>query len=85
MGSRCPGARRGDRCGAAVLTVNGGRFAWSSRRAAARLGVDDSRLARWQQRRECGELTDRAPGGAPLHGLLAAERARDPDVVPDLG
>ena len=26
---------------------------------------DDSRLARWQQRRECGELTDRAPGGAP--------------------
>ena len=48
---------------------------WSSRRAAARLGVDDSRLARWQQRRECGELTDRAPGGAPLHGLLAAERA----------
>src|SRR5665811_1721996 len=48
---------------------------WSSRRAAARLGVDDSRLARWQQRWECGELTDRAPGGAPLHGLLAAERA----------
>ena len=48
---------------------------WSSRRAAAGLGVDDSRLARWQQRRECGELTDRAPGGAPLHGLLAAERA----------
>jgi len=48
---------------------------WSSRRAAARLGVDDSRLARWQHRRECGELTDRTPGGAPLHGLLAAERA----------
>ena len=48
---------------------------WSSRRAAARLGVDDSRLARWQHRRDCGELTDRAPGGAPLHGLLAAERA----------
>lgn len=48
---------------------------WSSRRAAARLGVDDSRLARWQHRRDRGELTDRAPGGAPLHGLLAAERA----------
>jgi putative transposase len=48
---------------------------WSSRQAAARLGVDDSRLARWQHRRDRGELTDRAPGGAPLHGLLAAERA----------
>ena len=48
---------------------------WSPRRAAARLGIDDSRLTRWQHRRECGELVDRAPGGAPLHGLLAAERA----------
>ena len=48
---------------------------WSPRRAAGRLGIDDSRLARWQHRRECGELVDRAPGGAPLHGLLAAERA----------
>jgi len=48
---------------------------WSPRRAAARLGIDDSRLARWQHRRVQGELTDRVPGGAPLHGLLAAERA----------
>jgi transposase InsO family protein len=47
---------------------------WTPRRAAARLGVDDSRLARWQHRRDCGELTDRPPGGAPLHGLLDAER-----------
>ncbi len=48
---------------------------WSPRRAAAVLGIDDSRIGRWQHRRDCGELADRPPGGAPLHGLLAAERA----------
>ena len=48
---------------------------WSARRAAARLGVDDARLDRWWHRRAAGTLADRAPGGAPLHGLLDGERA----------
>lgn len=48
---------------------------WSPRRAGARLGVDDARLGRWRARRARGELADRAPGGAPVHGLLPAERA----------
>jgi DNA-directed RNA polymerase specialized sigma24 family protein len=47
---------------------------WSARRAAARLGVDDARLDRWWHRRAAGTLADRAPGGAPLHGLLDGER-----------
>ncbi len=47
---------------------------WSARRAAARLGVDDARLGRWQARRAVGGLADRAPGGSPAHGLLDAER-----------
>jgi putative transposase len=47
---------------------------WSPRRAAARLGIDDSRLDRWAARRACGELGDRVPGGAPVHALLPAER-----------
>jgi putative transposase len=47
---------------------------WSPRRAAVRLGVDDSRLDRWCARRAAGELVDRPPGGAPVHGLLPAER-----------
>jgi transposase InsO family protein len=48
---------------------------WSPRRAAARLGIDDARLSRWLLRRGVGELADRAPGGAAVHGLLPAERA----------
>jgi transposase InsO family protein len=48
---------------------------WSPRRAGGLLGLDHVRLGRWIARREAGQLTDRAPGGHPLHGLLAAERA----------
>jgi transposase InsO family protein len=48
---------------------------WSARRAAARLGVDDARLGRWLARQAAGTLADRQPGGAPVHGLLPAERA----------
>jgi putative transposase len=47
---------------------------WSPRRAAARLGIDDSRLERWRSRCAAGELGDRVPGGAPVHALLPAER-----------
>jgi putative transposase len=47
---------------------------WSRRRAAAVLGLDEVRAARWLDRREDGELADRPGGGAPVHGLLAWER-----------
>jgi putative transposase len=48
---------------------------WPARRACALLGLDDMRAARWAGRREAGQLEDRPPGGHPLHGLLAWERA----------
>jgi putative transposase len=48
---------------------------WSARRACALLGLDHWRAARWQARRAAGCLDDLPPGGHPLHGLLAWERA----------
>jgi putative transposase len=48
---------------------------WSTRRAAALLGIDHVRLGQWQRRRDDGRLDDTPPGGHPLHGLLAWERA----------
>jgi putative transposase len=48
---------------------------WSARRACALLGLDHWRAARWHARRAAGCLDDRPPGGRPLHGLLAWERA----------
>lgn len=48
---------------------------WPVRRACALLGLDHMRAARWQARRQAGQLEDAAPGGHPLHGLLAWERA----------
>jgi transposase InsO family protein len=36
--------------------------------------VSDDRVHRWRaRRRDVGTLTDRAPGGAPVHGILPAE------------
>ncbi len=48
---------------------------WSTRRAAAQLGLDADRFTRWSQRREVDRLDDAPPGGHPLHGLLGWERA----------
>jgi putative transposase len=48
---------------------------WSARRAAAALGLDHARYYHWAARRGAGRLDDLAPGGHPLHGLLAWERA----------
>ncbi len=48
---------------------------WSARAACQLLGLDDLRLARWAERAAQGRLVDAAPGGTPLHGLLAWERA----------
>jgi transposase InsO family protein len=48
---------------------------WSSRRAAAVLGLDADRVGRWAERRRADRLADAAPGGGPRHGLLDWERA----------
>jgi transposase InsO family protein len=48
---------------------------WSSRRAAATLGLDHSRLIRWGVRAELGRLADAKPGpDVALHALLDWER-----------
>ncbi len=45
---------------------------WSARAACRVLDVDDSRVAR---RATGQDLTDAAPGGNPVHGLLDGEKA----------
>jgi transposase InsO family protein len=48
---------------------------WTRRRAAIRLGLDDSRAQRWLGLRQAGHSLADAPGGGnPLHGLLECER-----------
>lgn len=48
---------------------------WARRRAAELLGLEEERARRWSHRRAAGRLKDTPPGGAPVHGLLPAERA----------
>jgi transposase InsO family protein len=48
---------------------------WPVRRATAALGLDHARYHHWALRRDAGRLADAPPGGHPLHGLLAWERA----------
>ena len=46
--------------------------AWPHARACRMLGVADVRVHRWRSRlRDIGTLEDRAPGGNPVHQLLA--------------
>lgn len=48
---------------------------WPHARVCRTLGVTDVRVHRWRvRRREVGTLEDRAPGGNPVHRLLAWER-----------
>ena len=48
---------------------------WSSRRAAATLGLDHTRLIRWTVRAALGQLDDAKPGpDVPVHALLDWER-----------
>ncbi len=48
---------------------------WSTRRAAAVLGLDHARVLRWAARAENGRLTDARPGPEEaLHALLEDER-----------
>lgn len=46
---------------------------WTIRRACAVLELGEIRTHRWLARRARGQLVDRAPGGSPMHGLLAEE------------
>jgi putative transposase len=48
---------------------------WSLRRTCGQLDLAERRAHRWLVRRARGQLVDRAPGGSPMHGLLAAEEA----------
>jgi transposase InsO family protein len=48
---------------------------WSFTRACSTLELDRRRAWRWQQRHAEGRLDDAAPGGNPIHGLLAWEEA----------
>jgi putative transposase len=48
---------------------------WAARQATAALGLDHARYYHWAARRDAGRLEDAAPGGHPLHGLLAWEHA----------
>lgn len=46
---------------------------WSARRACAQLGLEHGRHKTWLGRHD--RLDDLSPGGNPVHGILAAERA----------
>jgi putative transposase len=48
---------------------------WTIRHACAALELGEVRAHRWFARRARGALTDAAPGGSPLHGLLPMEAA----------
>jgi transposase InsO family protein len=48
---------------------------WTLRRAAHVLELGELRAHRWLARRAGGRLADKAPGGHPMHGLLAEEVA----------
>jgi putative transposase len=48
---------------------------WTLRAACRVLDLPERRAHRWTARREVGELADKTPGGAPMHGLLAEEVA----------
>jgi putative transposase len=59
---------------------------WSTRRAAATLGLDHTRLLRWSARAAIGRLEDAKPGpDVPLHALLDWERDAIIKVVEEWG
>ncbi|HEX7269792.1 MAG TPA: hypothetical protein VF256_20545, partial [Streptosporangiaceae bacterium] len=48
---------------------------WTFRAACQVLELGEVRAFRWLGRRAADELQDHAPGGSPVHGLLADEVA----------
>ncbi len=55
------------------LVDHAGQAGWPVRRVARTLDINEGRVWRWLARRDLGRLTDRPPGGRPIHGLLADE------------
>ena len=59
---------------------------WAHTRACGLLGVADVRMHRWRARlHEHGTLVDLAPGGNPVHRLLAWEEQAILDLIEDWG
>jgi transposase InsO family protein len=59
---------------------------WPHCRACDVLGIADDRVHRWRARlRVHGTLVDRAPGGNPVHRLLAWEEAAILDLIEEWG
>ena len=58
---------------------------WSVSAAAVVLDLGRVRAHRWMLRAGLGDLVDRGPGGAPVHGLLAGRGGRDPGGVRAVG
>jgi putative transposase len=59
---------------------------WAHLRATATLGIADVRVHRWRARlRDLGTLVDRAPGGNPVHRLLAWEEDAILQLIEDWG
>jgi putative transposase len=65
----------GGKAGLLDLVGHAAERGWAVRRASEFLGLDHARYHHWAIRRDAGRLEDAAPGGHPLHGLLAWERA----------
>jgi putative transposase len=62
------------------LVGHAAQWGWAVRRASEFLGLDHARYHHWAARRDAGRLEDAAPGGHPLHGLLAWEHAAVVDL-----
>jgi putative transposase len=59
---------------------------WAHTRACQLLDVDDVRVHRWRARlRDSGTLVDLAPGGNPVHRLLAWEEDAILELIEDWG
>ena len=59
---------------------------WAHTRACGLLGIADVRMHRWRARlRDHGTLEDLAPGGNPVHRLLAWEEAAILDLIEQWG
>lgn len=56
-----------------ALIADAMKDGWSLGRVCGVLEIDRRRVWRWLERAEAGTLTDRAPGGNPIHGLLGWE------------
>lgn len=58
---------------------------WTLERVCGVLQLDRQRAWRWKARAAAGTLADRAPGGNPIHGLLAWEEAAIVDLYTEWG